>query len=224
MIYKYSRGGFDDMKHKGEQDFTIDAEEHGEAAAARDDRKWYEKIHLYSQRNNIEIPHVKRPKGKGVRLDFYTESQMPDMALQIKESGKGQFKNSNDVHRAAHYIGMYLMRQSICYGKGNSEKDILFDVCDRYVSEHSIKESIHAVIGKFFESYYSKIITEEQLSRYIEEVLNGIKSEEVRKWVLADIDELSKDPGGKVYERLRKRAYREKQKELNLSVVKTVET
>jgi hypothetical protein len=222
MIYKYSRGGFDDMKHKGEQDFTIDAEEHGEAAAARDDRKWNDRMAAFIKENKIEVPYAGRPKGKGFRMDFYAPGQLPDIALEIKEATGKRFKNLNDIHRAAHYIGIYLMRSMEVKTKaGGWFSELLSQLAPIHAESH-MKTSLREEFHRHFEQFALGAMSEEKLERVRRKILKSIPYPDMREWAEGEFEDMMDNPAGefkKLYNRITVQRHREKKKQLGLRVV-----
>lgn len=192
-------------------------DEHVEGKVAEPVQRWFEKDLV----NVDEIPIVGRPRGKGTRLDFYTETQFPDMALEIKEaSPKNRFKNTNDVHRAAHYIGMYLLRQKAGsvpktgIGRAHYQLDAMW-------SEVHEKRSIEAEFLRALEAFCTGGIEKDAFIRAREILISNITNEDTRRWAIKRFSAIESDENAytKIGTKLRVREHRAKQKELGLKVV-----
>jgi hypothetical protein len=210
------------MKHKGEEDYRIDPEEHGEAAAVRDDRKWYQRICAFMKGESIDPPYIGRPKGTGVRLDFYVSNQFPDMALEIKEASKRHFKNTNDVHRAAHYIGMYIIRERELLGMiGGFLSKMRSNLEPLHVEAH-VKSEIRQEFRIHFEQFCLGTIQEDRLEWAKRSILDSISCPNIREWAEDEFDSMianSTDEYRKITNKQSAQRYRDKKKELKLSVV-----
>ena len=212
------------MKHKGEIDHKFDPEESGQEAAERDDRKWYQKICAFMRENAIDPPYIGRPKGKGVRLDFYVSNQFPDMALEIKEASKKRsFKNTNDVHRAAHYIGMYIIRERELSGSvGGFLSKMRANLEPLHVEAH-LKSEIRMEFQMHFEQFCLGTIQEDRLEWAKESILGSISCPNIREWAEDEFDSMmanSVDEFRKIANKHAVRKHREKKRELGLRVVR----
>ena len=199
------------MKKQGREqpDYTQEPEE-------QDSRKWYERIDA-----GLEIPIVGRPRGKGVRVDFFVESQMPDMALEIKESSKRRFKNTNDVHRAAHYIGMYIIRQRMSGKSGNWLQKVHDKLQHLHISAYQ-KAEIKLEFMAHFEQFLLGRITEEQMEWAKSSILDLITDQHIKKWAEEEFDSTmanSSEEYRKVMNKFAAAKYRAKKKELGLKVM-----
>lgn len=207
------------MKNKGEKGMVFDPEETGEAAQEVDRRKWFQKagVDFISQ-----MPVVGRPRGKGARIDYYVEGQLPDMALEIKEGSHGRFKNSNDVHRSAHYIGMYLLREKFLSGKDECELGHIYEMFERGSMDTHTKKSIRNLTMSCYEQFVEGFIDENKLLSDLESILRTIKTKGIREWAKEDIERIINDESinHKIQNKLRMRKYRERMENLKLSLVK----
>lgn len=205
------------MKNKGEEDYKIDPEEHGEEAHERDDRKWYQKI---DKKILDEMPVVGRPRGKGIRVDFYVESQFPDMMLEIKEASKRRFKNTNDVCRAAFYIGAYVLREKIV-GKSAEDLSVMYTNLECFHHKENKKAAIKKEFVHHFEQRCLGNLSEEELCHIGKIILRSVSDPELKKWAAKEMDEIAKSDSH--YDRMsatiRKQKSRAKKDELGLQVI-----
>jgi hypothetical protein len=210
------------MKNKGEQDFKIDPDEHGEEAAARDDRKWNDRMAAFVKENKIDIPYVGRPKGKGFRMDFFAPGQLPDIALEIKEATGKRFKNLNDIHRAAHYIGMYFMRSMEVGRKGGGWlAEMLANLEPLHVEMH-IKSTLKHEFQLHFEQFALGTLDEEKLEKVKKKILKSIPCPEIRQWAEAEFEDMMSNPSGefkRLYNKITVQKHRDKKKQLGLRVI-----
>jgi hypothetical protein len=194
--------------------YEFDREEVGEEEQTAE-RKWFEMVPY----NELPIPIAPRPRGRGIRVNFYVESQFPDMALEIKEAGTPRFKNANDVHRAAHYIGMYMLREM--YVKGRTKDDLLdlFQECRQLSREGAAKELIRFEFLRFFDQFNEDLMSEAQMDEVIEKILGKIGNPALKAWAKEDMRRILDDPElyDRSIERTRKRRYRLKSKALQVA-------
>jgi hypothetical protein len=201
------------MKYKGCESFVLEQEDKCEDTKVAE-RKWFELIPY----DRLSIPIAPRPKGRGVRVNFYVESQFPDMALEIKEAGTPRFKNANDVHRAAHYIGMYMLRE--IYVKGRAKDDLLdlFQECRQLSREGSAKELIRSEFLRFIDLFNDGLMSEAQMDEVIEKILGKIGNPALKTWAKEDMRRILDDQAlyDRSIEKTRKRRYRFKSKALQM--------
>jgi hypothetical protein len=190
---------------------------HGEGGEVVDNRKWYERVDP-----SLEIPYIGRPRGKGTRLDFYAESQFSDMALEIKEASKRRFKNTNDVHRAAHYIGMYILRTRIV---GDGPVDFISKIHQKMeplyqAAQH--KAELQKELKHHFEQFCLGRLHHDQLLHGVKIMLNDITDPSIRQWVEDEFEDMmsrNSDEYLRVKNKLSVRKSRDKKKELGLRLI-----
>jgi hypothetical protein len=195
---------------------------HGEEGEVVDNRKWYEKLDP-----NLEIPYVGRPKGKGTRIDFYVMGNLPDMALEIKEASGKRFKNTNDIHRAAHYIGMYIMREREVKESSSGFLSRMYKKLEPLHIEIATKTSVINEFKTHFEQYCLGKVSEKQLKWAMTSILDCIACPNVRQWADDEFNAIMANSSSpkfteeqrKAMNRMASQKYREKKKELNLRVV-----
>jgi hypothetical protein len=210
------------MKHKGEEDYKIDPEDTGQEAHERDDRQWNDKMAAFVRNNKIEVPYVARPRGKGFRMDFFAPGQLPDIALEIKEATGKRFRNLNDIHRAAHYIGLYFMRSMEVKSKASGWlAEMLAQLEPVHVETH-VRATIKHEFQMHFEQYALGTLSEEKLEKVRNRILKSIPCPEIRQWAEDEFDEMIANPSGefkKLYNKITVQKHREKKKQLGLRVV-----
>jgi len=185
---------------------------------AVDIRKWFQKA---NPDFISEMPIVGRPRGKGCRLDYYVEGQLPDMALEIKEGSHKRFKNTNDVHRAAHYIGMYLLREKILSGKDECELGYIYEMYERGSMDTHTKKSIRNLTMSCYEQFVEGFISEEKLLDDLGEILKSIKTKDIKTWAKGDMERIINDESisENIRNKMRMRKHRERAESLKLSVL-----
>jgi hypothetical protein len=210
------------MKHKGEMDHRFDPDDNGQEAAEKDDRKWNDRMAAFARENKIEIPYVARPKGKGFRMDFFAPGQLPDIALEIKEATGKRFKNLNDIHRAAHYIGMYFMRSMEVGRKGTGWlAEMLANLEPIHIEAH-VKTTLRHEFQLHFEQFALGALDEEKLESVRKKILKSIPCPNIKKWAEAEFEDMMENPTDE-YKRLANKfavqKHRDKKKRLGLRVV-----
>jgi hypothetical protein len=185
----------------------------------KDGPRWYQLIDY----EKLDIPIVGRPGEKSARVDFYAYGYLPDLALTIKEDSCGRFKNSNDVHRAAHYIGIRVLEQLFPPTGSGGRKRIspaLFSLMEDTREESFVKNSIRGQIKLILDDVNSGIHSDEVGWDKITEYIEAMSDPVLKEWASKDAATLfdSKDEHEKSLRRLRNRKYRDKQKELGLKI------
>jgi len=127
-----------------------------------------------------KIPFCPRPKG-GKRIDFFAYSNFPDMALEIKEAFYG-FKHTGDVHRTAHYIGMYLLREK--YVKNKEEQPLDgFMVATKEIMRRGVeRKRMQEDFMGCFDQCIDGLMTAEELDSVRKKMGASIKDEETQRW------------------------------------------
>jgi hypothetical protein len=180
------------VKGRDNPDYSV---EHMDAVDRKDeveteDKKWYKKLNY----TGVDIPIAKRPRGGGARINFFSEGQMPDLAIEIKEGTNGRFKNSNDVHRAAHYIGMYMLREMKLVDN-LSEMAMMHKRVEQFNWDLMKQEEIIDLFILHHQRLLTKKITEARLEKTIEIILSGISDMGLREWARDEIREILKSGG-----------------------------
>lgn len=137
------------------------------------------------------IPFCPRPKG-GARIDFFAYSNFPDMALEIKESFYG-FKHTGDVHRTAHYIGMYLLREKYIKNKKNNDLDKFMNASDEEMSRGFQRKRMQEQFMIFFDQYIDSVMTGSELQTVITKMEEAISNKETRIWFTAMVHAVMDD-------------------------------
>jgi len=127
-----------------------------------------------------KIPYCPRPKG-GKRIDFFAYSNFPDMALEIKESYYG-FKHTGDVHRTAHYIGMYILREKYVKNKEEHELDGFMDATKEIMHRGVERKRMQEDFMGCFDQCIEGTATAEELYAAIKKMSASIKNDETRQW------------------------------------------
>ncbi len=198
------------MRVKGEIGADITQKEEiyfGEDKPAKEgELKWYDKIN-YDQ---IDIPFCVRPKGKGGRVDFFTFGNLQDKALEIKEAGRFRFKHSGDVHRNAHYIGMYILYHMYINNKKPNVKEKLFEATEMTLAEASEKEFLREQFQRVFDQYVNGMLSPEKLKDSVNKLASIITDKDTKDWFLEDVDKTLGDDRSylKVKNKLRMREAR----------------
>jgi hypothetical protein len=207
------------MRIKGREDADFTIHEYDPPEIMAEDR-WYKKIDY----NNLNIPIVGRPDKRGSRIDFTAYGNLPDLALSIKEAARGRFKNSNDVHRSAHYIGIRMLEEMFISMNGDSRKKIFSSKIDAALEvneEESVtRRGVREIIKKVFDDVNDGIQEEEVAWPFLMECLDNIKDPNLRAWAHEDADRIycDSEEKSKSLRRLYNKKYYEKKKELKLEV------
>ena len=201
------------MRRKGteEPDYTGMPTENPEDSP-QEERKWYDKIADL----DLKMPYVPRPKGKGARIDFYVESRFPDMALEIKEGNKRKYKNTNDVHREAHYLGMYIIR-AIQVSKKRDDLGSVFHALEKSSQRDNVRQALRKEFVIRFESFCTGVISEREFNEDVRTMLEAIKTPKTREWLESEIEKIQSSTHA--YDTLSARIRKQKSR-ANLRVVK----
>lgn len=170
--------------------------------APEGERHWYEKVDFHS----IGIPFCIRPKG-GRRIWFSVFSNMEDKALEIKESSFGKFKNTNDVNRNAHYIGMYVLEQMFVKNKKSSMEERIFNKMKNSTKFLHQQETLIEFFKEFYENYAKGCMRVEELQNHAVEIASEITDSKLKDWFVSYCDSLIDDRTNlkKVKDRMRKK-------------------
>lgn len=166
------------------------------------------KTNWWADIDTDRVPFAPRPKG-GKRIDFYGYGNLPDMALEIKEAYRG-FKHTGDVHRTAHYIGIYILRKK--YVK-NQEEDVL----DTFMlaAEDEIKRGAKRVqmLERFkscYDQFINSLLTKDEFQAVHQKMKDSIAQESDQKWfihctdaIMGDEEELLKSKNRQRMQRIR---------------------
>lgn len=136
--------------------------------------EWWKEI------STEKIPFCPRPKG-GARIDFFAYSNFPDMALEIKESFYG-FKHTGDVHRTAHYIGMYLLREKYVKNKKEHDLDSFMNASDEEMSRGFQRKRMQEQFMICFDQFIDSVMTDSEFKVVVTKMKAAITNEDTKKW------------------------------------------
>jgi|GEM_PF-2061797 hypothetical protein len=165
-----------------EQDETEDQQR-----APADDLHWFERIPIE------DIPYIPRPDGKGIRFDFFGYPNLSDMALEIKEAMPHRFKHTGDVHRNAHYIGIYILRQMHVKSKSNNEADKIITASNEKLNIASERELIRGRLKHFYDHLTSNALTIEEFTAAVQKMLAAISTDETKSWFEGEVRRMFND-------------------------------
>ena len=201
------------MKQRGKEDPDYTGMPTGNPEdELQEERKWYDKIADL----DLKMPYVPRPKGKGARIDFYVESRFPDMALEIKEGNKRKYKNANDVHREAHYLGMYIIR-AIQASKKRDDLGSVFHALEKSSQRDNVRQALKKEFVTRFESFCTGVTSEREFNEDVRILLEAIKTPSTRVWLEHEIEAIK--ASAEVYDTLNARIRKQKSR-ANLRVIK----
>lgn len=151
------------------------------------EKNWFEKIPY----GKLSIPYCTRPKGRGARIEFYAYSNLPDKALEIKEAAPYKFKHTGDVHRNAHYIGMYMMYQMYVglTGKRETESKI-FQITEDIIKGSQSKVTLREQFLRMFEKYIQGLLPSGAFERGINSFIDTIQDDDTREWFKDDVNRI----------------------------------
>lgn len=187
----------------------------GADVSVESDEAKLEKSRWFDGLGKLDIPFVPRPKGKGSRIDFFVYSNFPDMALEIKEAAPYKFKNTNDVHRNAHYIGMWILRE-IHVHNCSEEDEKMKNLCAMVDADDERATIQKRYLRERFMQEYEKCVeglsSEKELDKYIRGILDRIEDPAIKEWFAGDVDSIvgSERAFGRVRNKLYMREYRGK--------------
>jgi hypothetical protein len=176
------------MKEKPLQGYNFAQHEQNgidcQQGAPADGSYWFEKIPTDG------IPYVPRPDGKGIRIDFFGYSNLSGLALEIKEAMSHRFKHTGDVHRNAHYIGIYILRQMHVKAKSNNEADKIITASNEKLNIASERELIRGRLRHFYDHLTSGVFTADEFNASVQTMLAAISSDETKTWFDEEIHKL----------------------------------
>lgn len=126
------------------------------------------------------IPYCPRPKG-GKRIDFFAYSNFPDMALEIKEAFYG-FKHTGDVHRTAHYIGMYLLREKYIKNRKSHDLDAFMMASEEEMYRGTERKRMQEQFLLCYDQFVNSTMTLEELKSVIKKMKATISKDDTKKW------------------------------------------
>jgi len=126
------------------------------------------------------IPFAPRPKG-GARINFFSYNNLQDMALEIKESFYG-FKHTGDVHRTAHYIGMYLLREKYAKNKKSRDLDSFMSAAEEEMKRSTERRMMLERFQACWDQFVESTLTQGEFDIVVEKMQESIKNEATRKW------------------------------------------
>lgn len=132
---------------------------------------------------NIEtdrLPYAPRPKG-GKRIDFFGYANLQDMALEIKESTH-IFKHTGDVHRNAHYIGMYLMRQKHCKNRKKEDIDTFIEAAEIEMKRGVERERMLERFKSCYDQLVNSHILQDEFVSAWNKMKDSIVDDDTKKW------------------------------------------
>ncbi len=148
------------------------------------EKHWYEKTDFH----DLGIVFCERPKGKSIKIIFYAFAGLGDKALEIREAAPYKFKHQGDVHRNAHYIGMYILEQLYIKNKRNTEEENVFREALKMSEGVRRQENLREIFTKFFDGYVSGLTSYESLSEIISTISGQIKDKELKEWFEKDCE------------------------------------
>jgi hypothetical protein len=166
------------MKTKGRENIEYGEEFTGEDKPLEEGKiYWHQKYHWAS----LDIPHVRRTKGGGARVDFTTYSNLMHKAQEIKEASPYRFRHTGDVHRNAHFIGLYILHSMYVHGDGKNDMETIF------LDSQNSKDKMERVMirGAFmneYDDYVKGINTIDDIVQYVEHVHKKIENSTTKEW------------------------------------------
>jgi len=164
--------------------------------------KWWEEI------STDNLPYAPRPKG-GKRIDFYAYPNLLDMAMEVKESTHC-FKHTGDVHRAAHYLGMYLLRKKHVTNNQKHEFDDFMLSAEEEMKRGTERSMMLDRFKTCYDQFINSLMTKDELSVVIDKMKKSIKQDDTRKWfvdnvnsIIGDEEELRKSKNRQQMQRIR---------------------
>jgi len=154
--------------------------------APKGEKHWYEKTNFH----DLGIVFCERPRGKSAKIIFYAFAGLADKALEIRESAPYKFKHTGDVHRNAHYIGMYVLEQLYVRTKRNSEEENVFREALKMSEGIRKQENLREIFTKFYDGYVSGLTSYENLLEMISVISGQIKDEKLREWFEQDCEKV----------------------------------
>lgn len=152
--------------------------------------RWFTKVN-YAEAN---IPtYSPRPKGGSIRIEFRGYPNLQDMAMQIKESKNGHiFKHTGDVHRTAHNIGMYILRQCTVNAEGNKIIPSL-SPNNSLIMKCRWRDMAREHYERLLENYLKKNVSEEELDHETAQMIDSIEDPAERAWFTEYVNGIDND-------------------------------
>jgi hypothetical protein len=159
--------------------------------------EWWKEI------DTNKIPYCPRPKG-GKRIDFFAYSNFPDMALEIKEAFYG-FKHTGDVHRTAHYVGMYILREKYIKNKKEHSLDGLMVATKEIMKRGVERKRMQEEFMTCFDQCTEGLMTAEELYAVQKQMSATIEDDAAQKWFDRMTDSVMNDEAEVVKSKNRQR-------------------
>lgn len=127
-----------------------------------------------------KIPFAPRPKG-GARFNFFSYSNLQDIALEIKEAFYG-FKHTGDVHRTAHYVGMYILREKYVKRKTKHELDTFMLAASEEMKRGTDRKRMLEQFYACWDQFIEMVMTQGEFDSVIQKMQDSIENEDTKKW------------------------------------------
>jgi len=145
--------------------------------------KWYDTINY----DIFDPPKIPR-SAKGTHVEFNTYADLGERVLEIKEACPSLFGHTNDVHRNAHYIGVFILECMYVKNKKFTLRDAIEEAIRPEVEMGRLKEFFREQFMKIFDQYATGIITVETLVEMAHKISDQIDSNDLREWFEKDCE------------------------------------
>jgi hypothetical protein len=160
-----------------------------EGAIVKDDKPGW-----FVGTETMEIPLIKKITGKTMRVDFNTYGNLQELAQEIMEHARHKYKTTTDVHRNAHYIGMYILKQRDVVNSQYEDIDAVIAVTAPMLMKSSKKKMLREQFMKVFDDFSEDVVSEEALQESISGILAQLDGdEESKEWMMKDIEKILND-------------------------------
>ncbi len=152
--------------------------------AEKGKKHWYEEVDFSA----LDIPYCIRPKGKGLRIDFYTFANLFDKAMEIKESAPWKFRHTGDVNRNAHYIGMYILEQIFIKEKNHMMEERVYARIKESKKVFDKRGMLREQFRELFDKRAEGLLTQERLEQIALEIAGEVEDKDLQEWFISDCD------------------------------------
>jgi len=175
--------------------------------------RWYDMIPYEA----MNIPFCARPKGKGVRIDFFAFSNLPDKIKEIQEAAPYKFKHTGDVNRNAHYLGTYMLYQMYITRKKFVEEEKIYKETEEAIKAGSKKLFIREQFLRILDQFLQGLLVQKEFEETIAKITNGISDPDLKKWFIDDVKAQLDDD--KTYHRIQNKLQMRTARARGISVV-----
>jgi len=176
--------------------------------------KWYELLNLKEVAPHMGL--MTDVKGRAQRVEFSALESVVELVNMIREANPTKFRTNAQVHRCAHYWGVYIMRELFLTDKIDLSKNpsiAAHDTMEGVLNDGMTAEKLKTFVQKIAENYHSGLMTLDECKEKVNDLgaMLGDKFLPILEQ-LVEMEIGNKDAREKILTRIRVRKYRAKKR------------